>query len=101
MREQSLGQSHESESAECVYVFGFSGGHHLKFLVDSGASHNFLPGKFVDGHSFREEKGPWVNVRLADGSLRRTSRYVFLWVNFGEISSYLKFTVLDCECPLI
>ena len=40
-------------------------------------------------------------MRLANGNLLRTCRYVFLWVNFGEVSSYLKFTVLDCECPQI
>ena len=82
-------------------MFGFTGGHHVKFLVDSGASHNFLPAVFVNQHSFKEELGAWVNVRLANGTLLRTNRYVFLWVNFGEVSAYLKFTVLSCECPLI
>ena len=42
-----------------------------------------------------------VSVRLANGSLLRTDLYAFIWVNFGEVSSYLKFTVLSCECPLI
>ena len=42
-----------------------------------------------------------VSVRLANGSLLCTDLYAFIWVNFGEVSSYLKFTVLSCECPLI
>ena len=73
----------------------------MRFLVDSGASHNFLPSSFVAERSFREERGAQVRVRLANGSLLRTDRFVFVWVNFGEVSSYLKFTVLSCECPLI
>ena len=73
----------------------------MKFLVDSGASHNFLPSTFVAERSFREERGAQVRVRLANGSLLHTDRFVFVWVNFGEVSSYLKFTVLNCECPLI
>ena len=100
MKEQSISQSLSDES-ECLYVFGKCSNENLKFLVDSGASHNFLPSLFVSRRSFREERGPLVSVRLANGTLLRTNRFCFLWVNFGEVSSYLKFTVLPCECPMI
>ena len=42
-----------------------------------------------------------MSVRLADGSLIGTNRYVFIYVDFGEVSAYLKFTVLGVQCPLI
>ena len=82
-------------------MFGSCSGANFRFLVDSGASHNFLPARFVDTQAFREERGAVVSVRLADGSLIRTNRYVFVYVNFREVSAYLKFTVLSVDCPLI
>ncbi len=46
-------------------------------------------------------KGQKVRVRLADRRVVTTDKFINVLVNFGEVSSMLRFTVLDVECPNI
>lgn len=70
------------------------------WLVDSGATHNFMSREFVEQHGLEVTKGKQACVTLADGSKVYTSDYVWCYVDFKVVGSCLKFTVLP-QCPLI
>ena len=74
----------------------------IAFLVDSGASNNFISSKLLDVLGISCHKGPRVRVRLADSSIVNTDRFISVLVDFGgNIGSLLRFTVLDVDCPSI
>jgi predicted aspartyl protease len=70
------------------------------FLVDTGATHNFVPKSFVRDNGLQVEKGSKVKVKLANGDYVISNNYVKCMVDFGKVSGFLQFTVLP-SCPLI
>ena len=70
------------------------------FLVDSGASHNFVSSQFVEDNGLVIEKGRKVQVKMANNDVVFTDKYVRCMVDFGVKSAYLLFTVLP-SCPLV
>ena len=70
------------------------------FLVDSGASHNFVNSQFVSDNGLQCERGKKVQVRMANNDVVYTDKYVRCMVDFGTVSAYLLFTVLP-SCPLV
>ncbi len=71
-----------------------------KFLVDTGATHNFIPEQFVNDNGLAIELGKKVKVNLANGDYVMTNRFARCMVDFGTLSGFLYFTVLP-NCPLI
>ncbi len=49
-----------------MHVSGLLCGNKLDFLVDSGASHNFISMEQLKKFGVHAHEGPVVNVRLAD-----------------------------------
>ena len=81
---------------------GAIGGKTVQFLVDSGASHNFMSRKQSEALQIQPTAGPRVRVRLADSSVLESSSFISVFVAFGEHhGSLLRFTVLDADCPSI
>ena len=74
----------------------------VQFMVDSGASNNFIALNLLKALGIESHKGPRVRVRLADASTVVTDQFISVLVDFGGgVSSLLRFTVLDVECPSI
>ena len=73
----------------------------LEFLLDSGASHNFLPRSVVKRFGFVTVSGPRAWISLADSSHLYPQEYLHISVDFGPVAHSLAFTVLDVDCPLI
>ena len=72
------------------------------FLLDSGASSNFMSKNIAEKYKFKvEDKGKQFNVRLANGRVIATSGCVRATVFFGAYHNVCKFHVLDCPVPLI
>ena len=57
------------ERSDFVHVSGTLCGRDLSFLVDSGASHNFVSASQLQSLGVQPHDGQPVNVRLADNSL--------------------------------
>ena len=70
----------------------------ITFLLDSGASNNFLSKCDVANLGLELKKGTPSSVKLADGNKLKTSSYVEGVVLFGSFQAFLKFEVLDCDC---
>ncbi len=76
-------------------------GGNVDFLVDSGASNNFVSAQQMKRLGLVVHEGPRARVRLADGSVLSTSKYAKVVVDFGGVQAFLQFTILDVECPSI
>ncbi len=70
----------------------------LTFLLDSGASNNFLSRDHAQQLGLELQAGKPSSVKLADGKRITTSMFVEGVVNFGPVQSHLKFEILDCDC---
>ena len=72
------------------------------FLLDSGASSNFMSKSVVDQYGLKtQDTGKKFTVRLANGRTVTTSDCVRVTVFFGAYHYVGKFYVLDCPVPLI
>ncbi len=56
----------------------------ITFLLDSGASNNFLSKRDVDKLGLEEQKGTPSSVKLADGNKLKTNTFVEGVVSFGS-----------------
>lgn len=65
----------EARVNECVY----------EFLIDTGASHNFVSEQFVSENGLQSEVGKKVKVNVANGAHVITNKYVRCYVDFGDV----------------
>ena len=68
------------------------------FLLDSGATHNFLSRRLCSEIGLDMYIGPSVKIRFANTATVEVDSFAKVCVNFGKVSKFLKFTILDCEC---
>ncbi len=91
-----------SSSSDFVHLKAKICNKSVAFLVDSGASNNFISSKLLKVLGIESHVGPRVRVGLADASVVNTNRFISVLVDFGEgVGSLLRFTVLDVDCPSI
>ena len=77
-------------------------GSNIRFLVDSGASHNFISAQVLQQLGIQPHRREKVKVRMADQSMVVTDQYIHVLVVFGKgVSALLRFTVLPVDCPSI
>ena len=76
-------------------------GHNLQFLVDSGASHNFISAHLLESLGIVPHVGRKVSVKLADTSILTATHYLHVVVQFHGVTTMLRFTVLPATCPTI
>lgn len=98
MQEQALGSLGEKE--KLIRIDARVHEEVYSFLVDSGATHNFVNQEFVKKNGLFTEKGQQVKVKVANGDHVITNTFVRCYVDFGCVSGFLYFTVLP-TCPLI
>lgn len=83
---------------------GTANGNHALFLVDSGASFDYVSQSFVQKHSFEVQKASQVPVRVADGTLYnsdKVSKSVKLRIGAFEDTLTLRvFPLLTCDIIL-
>ncbi len=89
------------EKCSLLYVRGSIGVHDLSFLLDSGASCNFMSLDLFRtlGLTFVDEQV--YHVKLADGTVLKTCGIVKCRVLFGDIVYAGAFHVLPARIPLI
>ncbi len=66
------------------------------FLVDSGASNNFLSLEKVKQLGLEPKPCSKSTVKLADGKKLISSSFVSCLVSFGVVQAVLHFEILDC-----
>ncbi len=76
-------------------------GQQVEFLVDSGASYNFVSSSVLKRLGLVSLIGARVRVRLADRRTVETDQFIKVVVNFQGVQAFLQFTVLDVQCPNI
>lgn len=91
---------HGEAGVDCIHISGSVKGKELRWLVDSGASHNFVSEQFVRDHRLETVQERKVQVKLANGNFVETATFLHVVVDFGVVSGFLKYTVLPC-CPLV
>ena len=84
-----------SESLLCIA--GSINNKQLSFLLDTGATHNFLSMSVAEMLGIGLESSSCGSVRLADGSTIECNKYAEVIVSFGTTQSLLRFEVLDCK----
>lgn len=85
-----------------LHVSGVINNRSHAFLLDSGASHNFLPLTFCNKYKLDTTTGTRVHVRMADNRVVHTNLYCSVFVKFAEnIGGLIQFTVLDADVPMI
>ncbi len=89
------------DSARLLTLSGCISTQKVEFLLDSGASNNFVSSHLLKQLGLVSYGGPRVRVRLADRSYVVTNQYIRIIVDFGQVQAFLHFTVLDVECPNI
>ncbi len=100
MKEQYVSYALD-DGARFLTLGGLISGQKVEFLVDSGASHNFVSAKLLAQLGLVSHSGGSVRVRLADRSVVHTNQFIRVMVNFGKVQAFLHFTVLDVACPNI
>ena len=84
-----------SESLLCIA--GSINDKRLSFLLDTGATHNFLSMSVAEMLGIGLKSSSCGSVRLADGSTIDCNKYAEVIVSFGTTQSLLRFEVLDCK----
>ena len=74
-----------------IFVKGAISSQVLKFLLDTGATHNFLPMTTARELRLPISTGVSNDVRLADGSTVSCSRYADALVSFGVTQQVVRF----------
>ena len=100
MKEQYVSYALD-DSDRFLTLGGLISGQKVEFLVDSGASHNFVSAKLLARLGLVSHAGGSVRVRLADRSVVHTNQFIRVMVSFGKVQAFLHFTVLDVDCPNI
>ncbi len=74
----------------------------VNFLIDSGASHNFVSSHLLNELGVVPHRRAKVRVRLANQSHVVTNEFINVLVQFSaDVSALLRFTVLPVDCPTI
>ena len=71
------------ESNHMIYIWGSINNISTKFLLDTGATHNFISSKLAARLEVKIKKTSSAKVRLADGSMVSCREFADVLVSFG------------------
>ncbi len=73
------------EKEELIRISARVNEEEYSFLVDTGASHNFVSKKFVCDNGLQVEIGQKVKVKVANGDSVITNEFVRCCLDFGHV----------------
>ena len=96
-----FGHSVDSSGPSQLTIKGKVHTEEFRWLVDSWATHNFVDEGFVHNQGLVVNQGRTVEVKMADGNIVQTGKFVKVFVNFGQkFVSMMNFTIPP-NCPLV